>query len=258
MSKTKINCSICGESIESTFTFCPSCGSSIKKEELKESLKDVVSPSNSETKKRKTKSDFGNEKSNNENQTQEKNIPLIKLLYIIIALVIVGFVLLLSTGLFDKASPITSLNNQESIQDFHNGVDLSSLQRINVLEEKTKNNPNDFVSLIELAHLLNDSGFKEKAIEKYKIYLKVHPDDADVLVDMGVCYYEMANYQEALKWMKEAIKYQPKHQIAHLNIGIVTLTSGNHDEALEWWKKAMEIEPNNNVGKRAQELINSH
>lgn len=258
MSNQKINCSICGESIESTFSFCPSCGVSIKKEDNKTNLKEVLSSSHSETKKGKKKSNLGNDKNNLENPIVEKKISLIKLLYIIIGLVVIGFVILLSTGLFDKVKSTTSSNNLENIQDFHSGVDLSSLQRINVLEEKTKNDPNDHASLIELAHLLNDSGFKEKAIEKYKIYLKVHPEDADVLVDMGVCYYEMTKYEEALKWMKEALKFQPKHQIAHLNIGIVSLSSGNHDEAIEWWKKAAEIEPNNNVGKRAQELINSH
>ena len=84
------------------------------------------------------------------------------------------------------------------------------------------------------------------------------PNDADVLVDMGVCYYSLRNYDEAIKTMTEALKYKPNHQIAHLNLGIVNLAEGNVEKSKEWLKKAVDIDPNSEVGKRAEELLNSH
>jgi Tfp pilus assembly protein PilF len=149
------------------------------------------------------------------------------------------------------------MSEQTSTEDYHKGVDLTYIERINTLENELKQNPDD-KKLLELAHLLNDSGLKDKAIEKYKIYMKSNPKDADVLVDMGVCYYELNQFEDAAKYMKQAISFQPRHQIAHLNLGIVSLSQQKLDEAKEWWKKAIELNPTNDVGKRAQELFNSH
>lgn len=192
----------------------------------------------------------------NESNIEEKILSPIKILYLLFALILITGLILYSAGVFDSTTtPIQTEN--KSFEDQHSGVDLQNLERINELENQYKINPNNQV-LLELAHLLNDSGFKERAIEKYKIYLTTNPKDADVLVDMGVCYYELQNYTEAERWMKEALKYNPKHQIAHMNLGIVTINSGKHDEAIEWWKKAIEINPNTDIAKRAQELINSH
>ena len=167
----------------------------------------------------------------------------------------VTLIIVYSSGSFDN--PVVSTTAQNNENDFHKGVDLQHLQRINTLEEELKLKPDDS-KLLELAHLLNDSGLKEKAIEKYQIYLKSNPKDADVLVDLGICYFELGKNEDALRYMKEALNYQPKHQIAHLNLGIVSLSGNLHDEAIEWWKKAVALNPDNSIGKRAQELINSH
>lgn len=230
MSNETKNCIVCGEKLEKEFAYCPYCGAKTGK-----------------TKKVK--------KSEN-NSPGDKELSFNKIIYIVLLLIVIGGVILYFSGIFDEPEIAQSAN--QSFEDVHKGVDLSNLQQINALENELKTNPADKEKILTLAHMLNDSGFKQKAIDRYKEYLKFDPENPDVLVDMGVCYYDMQNYAEAEKWMKEALKYEPKHQIAHLNLGIVSLTSGKHDEAIEWWRKAVEINPNNNIGKKAQELINSH
>lgn len=231
-----IECTGCGELLEPNFNFCPYCGTKIKKENTR-----VSSSSKKEFKSNK----------------QVKEFSGTKLFTVVAVLLIFGLVLIFSSGIFDK--PKVSVNpNTLPNDEIHRGINLENIQQINSLEEELKANPSDKSKLLTLAHLLNDSGFKEKAIERYKEYLKIDPKSPDVLVDMGVCYYDLGNYEEALKYMKDALKYEPKHQIAHLNIGVVLMATGKKNDAKEWWKKAFEINPNNEIGKRAQELINSH
>ncbi len=246
-SKNKLYCTSCGKEINPDDKFCSGCGNSVIEK------KDETTSSN----KISSKSKVGKKSnSNNEFHKTRKEISTVKIVYLLAALAFISVLMIYAAGVFDQ--PEVTSNNSNSKADVHNEVDLQHLQEINSLEETVKNNPNDKTSLLELAHLLNDSGFKERAIEKYKTYLKIDPQNADVLVDMGVCYYELGKYDDAIGKMKEALQYQPRHQIAHLNLGIVNLTAGKHDEAITWWKKAVEINPATEIAKRAQEFINSH
>jgi tetratricopeptide (TPR) repeat protein len=111
---------------------------------------------------------------------------------------------------------------------------------------------------LHLAHLQQDSKLFEKAIGNYKKYLEKNPKNADALVDMGICFYNLGDYKSAINEMENALKYQPKHQIACLNLGIVNLAAQNIAESKEWFKKTIELNPNSEAGKRAQELLTSH
>ncbi len=255
-SPEKINCSVCGEEVDINDNFCSSCGAVLKKKNTSDSTKDVKRVE-SKSKDLKNGNSPGRKSKDNpeKNNPDVKKISFVKLFYVAFFLLIVGMVIIFSSGVFDNGGSVSS--SAQNTNDAHSGVDLQYIERINSLEEELKVNP-DKSKLLELAHLLNDSGLKPRAIEKYQEYLKIDPKNADALVDMGVCYYDLGKYDDALNYMKEALKFQPNHQIAHLNIGIVSLSAGMHDEAVDWWKKAVAINPNSDVGKRAQELINSH
>lgn len=252
----KIKCSVCGEEADKSNNFCSSCGAPINKNAAAESRTDSKQVENKNRDLNKENSSGRKSKENSDkNNPDLKKISFVKLFYVSFFLLLAGLVIIFSSGVFDNGGAVpTSSQNTDGA---HSGVDLQYIQRINQLEEELKAKP-DKSKLLELAHLLNDSGLKPRAIEKYKEYLNIDPQNADVLVDMGVCYFDLRKYDDALNFMKEALKYQPNHQIAHLNIGIVSLSAGMHDEAIEWWKKAAAINPNNDIGKRAQELINSH
>ena len=251
-----ISCSVCGEQISKDDKYCPSCGAIISTTNLKSESKVA-----NEVVKTTMEKAVSNRKGKIEKVEEQKKLPqsisLTKLLYLFFLLLIVAIVIIISSGIFDSSvstepSQVSNTNNPQT------GVDMANLEQITSLEETVKKNPNDYQTLLQLAHLLNDSGFKAKAIEKYKAYLKHDPDNADVLVDMGVCYYETGNNNEAISLMEKAIKIQPNHQIAHLNLGIVNMSAGNQSKAIEMWKKAIEINPSNEIGQKAQELLKQH
>lgn len=191
--------------------------------------------------------------------TSGKELSLTKIIYLVIFLIVIGMVILLGSDTF-KSPQISTNVDKSSMNDphVHGSADMNKLQEIKDLEELVDTNPNDLESLLKLGHLLNDSGFYEKAIERYKSYLKVKPNDPDVIVDMGVCYHQLGKHGEAITAMESALKLEPDHQIANFNLGIVNISAGNHEEALNNWKRAVEIDPNSNIGKKAKSLLEQH
>jgi cytochrome c-type biogenesis protein CcmH/NrfG len=239
-----VKCTNCGYEIRSSeFDFCPKCGTKISAE-LKSKLK------------KKVKGDSVDLTSKQTAKTLDSKV--------IYGMVFGGVVLILLvlylSGVFDatKVTPSNTINPGNMPQTQQPGVDLSAVQKINELEAKVKANPNDHQSLLELAHLRMDSGFYEQAIQNYRAYLEHHPEDADVRIDMGVCYFNLRDFNTAITEIEKALQYQPKHQIGYLNLGVVNLNAGNLEKAKEYFQKAVEINPNTEAGKKAQQLLTSH
>lgn len=194
-----------------------------------------------------------------EDQIDGKNLDPKVLYGILIGGIAVIAIIILTSNLLDSATVDTNLSNKNQVQpNTNSGVNLNNMQMINDLEAKIKQNPEDYKSLLELAHLKNDSGLFEAAIQNYKTYLDKNPKDADARVDMGVCYFNLRDYSNAIKEMETALTYVPNHQIAHLNLGVVNLSAGNIEKSKEWLKKAYDLNPTSDVGKRAEQLLNNH
>ena len=198
-------------------------------------------------------------KKNNLNIESDKEFGSTKIIYLVIFLIIIGMIILYGSGSFNSPHAVPAINSgQVNDPHVHDGADLSKLKEIKTLEEKVAADPTNAGQLLKLAHLLNDSGFSAKAIERYKNYLKMQPNEPDVIVDMGVCYYQLSDYNSAIATMEKAIKINPNHQIANFNLGIVNSAAGNHDKALEFWRIAIEISPNSDIGKKAKDLLEKH
>ncbi|RMD50044.1 MAG: tetratricopeptide repeat protein [Ignavibacteria bacterium] len=235
MSSKFIYCSVCGEKNEAKANFCSSCGAELQK------------------KKGNTQKQVSN--------TNSKELNFNTIIYSLVGLFVVGAIILYVAGVFDSPAPVQNSVGQNFTQNQNNphaGVDLNALQNIRNLEAQVKANPNDLNALLQLAHLLNDSGFYQKAIDRYKEYLAKNPDVPDVLIDMGVCYYNLGNYEEALKAMQKGVKINPRHQIGLFNIGIVNSAKGNIAEAKKYWKMAYDVNPMADIAKKAMNLINQN
>ncbi len=222
-------CSQCGFKFDKDYKYCPECGTKVS-----------VS------------------KNTRINNNSKQLNPKIIYGILVLAIVVVA-VILLTSGMFNS-TPVSNVtfNQNQQQGDISSGVNLNNMQMINDLEAKVKQNPEDYNSLLELAHLKNDSGLFEAAIQNYKTYLEKNPANADARVDMGVCYFNLRDYTNAAKEMETALKYAPNHQIALLNLGVVNLSAGNLEKSKEWLKKAVEVDPASDIGKKAEQLLNNH
>lgn len=261
-----IICYNCGEENDKSNIACTSCGVKLQAGVIEKAVKKETPKSQriakaGERKPQANKNNKGKDwKQDKPSAAGKKQLNKFKTFTIIAVGIGVALVLLIFSGILNSViipgSGSTTTVQGESNQS--SGVDLANVQKINDLENVVKNNPKDTASILELAHLKNDSGLYEQAIINYKQYLALVPTDPDARIDMGICYYNLQNYATATAEMEKAIKYDPKHQIGYLDLGIVSLASGNFDKSKEWLKKAVELDPNSEYGKKAEELLKSH
>ncbi|MFZ1519063.1 MAG: tetratricopeptide repeat protein [Ignavibacteriaceae bacterium] len=230
-------CKECGYKFDGNFKFCPECGTKISSTKEAKHSKHGSSPVL---------------------QNDGKNLNPKVIYGIMGGGIVVIAIILLTSGILDSPTVVSTPVEQNQQQMGNSGVNLNNMQLINDLEARVKQNPEDYKSLLELAHLKNDSGLFDAAIENYKTYLDKNPKDADARVDMGVCYFNLQDFTNAIKEMETALTYVPNHQIAHLNLGVVNLSAGNLEKSKQWLKKAVELNPTNEVGKKAEQLLNNH
>jgi len=248
-----IVCEICGEENSPTNITCSGCGAKLKG---RTEVKNVPAKKQAKPKTEKKKEVVKNVKDKPGNQSVQKQLEVKKVALIFAAVIVLIFAVLYISGVFDSGLP--QIENQKDNVNQNSGADLTNINAINDLEQKVKANPTDKQSTIQLANLLQDSKFFDRAVIYYKKYLEMEPEDVNARVDLGICYYNLRDYQNATKEMETAVKHQPDHQVANLNLGIVNLASGNLEAAKKWFGKTVDIDPNTDAGKKAQELLQSH
>ncbi|MGD8781437.1 MAG: tetratricopeptide repeat protein [Ignavibacteria bacterium] len=259
-----IKCANCGDENKLDTDICLTCGSKLEGDNIFEKTEGIteqrISDENLAPKVKPVDKKESKNKAVHKNKKQAKVLSKVKLVYFVFSLLILSGLVLVSSGTFNEPEAFAASNHStESNQnDPHKGVDLNSLNRIAQLEKDLTTNPNDYEKTIELAHLLNDSGFYEKAVQYYNKYLMQLPDNADVLVDLGVCYFEMNDFNNAIDKMEKAVKINPAHQIAHFNLGIVNYSANNVADAKDWWRKTINLNPGSDIAKKAQELIDNN
>lgn len=246
-----IICSNCGNENTHNESFCTECGAKLNSDNVKREKRDegeYVKKSQNE-KKKKTVGRFSHK---HKKESVEKSLSKGKLYSIIVGAFGLILILLISQGMFDQTitNSVPPSSNPQVI--------LANLPKINELSAQVKANPNNMELLLELAHLRNDSGFFQQAINNYHTYLEKKPNNVDARIDMGVCYYNLKNFPKAIEEMERAIKIKPTHQIGLLNLGVVNLTAGNLEKSKEWLNKAINVDPNSQIAKRAKELLNAH
>lgn len=156
-------CNECGYKFDKEFKFCPECGTKVQTAKNNKSNKSVKNTVSSD---------------------QEKRLEPKVLYGILIGGIAVIALILLTSGLLDSTQVSNIPVNQNQQQTgMSSGVNLNNMQAIDDLEAKIKQNHEDYTSLLQLAHLKNDSGLFEAAIQNYKTYLDKNPKDADARVE---------------------------------------------------------------------------
>jgi tetratricopeptide (TPR) repeat protein len=90
----------------------------------------------------------------------------------------------------------------------------------------------------KLAALYARAGQFDKAVDEYQKELAKTPKDADLLNDLGYCYYEKQDYPQAEKYLRQAIAAKASLQRAHANLGLALGRQEKWKESLDEFKKA--------------------
>ncbi|MHC1739400.1 MAG: tetratricopeptide repeat protein [Ignavibacteriaceae bacterium] len=225
-------CQVCKESVKEEFAYCPYCGSNLN--------------------------DKQKNKGNNGENSEGLKLSNSQILLTFAGIIAVVFIILFAAGTFDSPVLKVTGENTQAQQNMTQGPSLADLNKINELRDYIKNNPEEKDKILELGHLLMDNGYNEEAILNYDKFLNFEPKNPDVLIDKGVCYFNLEQYEKAEEIMLTGLKINPRHIIGIYNIGIVNLAKQNREKAREWFQKVIELDPNSDYALQAKQLLESH
>jgi Tfp pilus assembly protein PilF len=118
------------------------------------------------------------------------------------------------------------------------------MAEINALKERVQKDPGDIQAWTRLANLFQDAGMFQPAIEFYQRALKLAPNDANLLTDLGICYQELKQYDQALTQLELAQKADPANWQSLYNIVVVAgLQMHRFDRADEAMTRLRKIRP---------------
>ncbi len=83
----------------------------------------------------------------------------------------------------------------------------------------------------------------QEALACYEQSLQMLPDQADVLMNLGVVHAELNRPEEALKWYDAALRIRPDYEAAHFNRGNALSDARRYPESLAAYDEAVRCDP---------------
>lgn len=238
--KPKIICTDCGNELKWGDRYCGACGKAVEWPD-REGRSAVRQPSQAQE-GRKSRA--------------RRSVAMFQSWKLVLAIVVGVIGAAVVVEYFTGSSRAPSVSQPASSSEA--SANIAALPQIEAMEQQLSQDPKNDRLRLQLANLLQDNKFYDKAITQYKEYLKNNPNDADARVDLGICYNDQGNLEAAKKEMKAAIERNPKHALGYFNLGIVTLQQGDLQEANQYFRKTIELAPNSSVADRAKQLLEQH
>jgi len=92
-----------------------------------------------------------------------------------------------------------------------------------------------------MAVVLERQGKSEMAIEQYRRALRVWPEDADALINLGCALAEKNELATAARLFHRALKIRPNSPEARTNLGLVFAKQGDIKKGIEYFQQALKI-----------------
>ncbi len=114
----------------------------------------------------------------------------------------------------------------------------SELEAIALYEKARQNGTHRPVGR-RLAALYDKQADYIHALDKYQKLLKHSPKDAELLNDIGYCYYNQGKWNEAEKYLRQALAVNDKLARGWINLGMTLAQQQRTDQALEAFTKVV-------------------
>jgi cytochrome c-type biogenesis protein CcmH/NrfG len=130
-------------------------------------------------------------------------------------------------------------------------IEVSS--KIQSLKDIVKKDPKNLSAWVELGNLYFDSHQPKEAIEAYRQYLAIKPNNSDVRTDMGIMYRALGEFDRAIEEFKKAAQSDPKHVNSRYNIGIALLhDKGDIKGAIKAWEDYLRVDSKSERAERVK------
>src|SRR5215471_17686807 len=135
------------------------------------------------------------------------------------------------------------------------GANAQQEQRADAARAVLAKDSTNVMARITLANVLYDTGNWSDAIVHYKSALRLDPNRATTVVDMGVCYYNLGRSAAAESLFQHALVLDPHQAVAMFNLGVIAESQERWDEALAQFHRALESGPPDEMKKVLQQHI---
>ena len=126
------------------------------------------------------------------------------------------------------------------------GQGVAPMEEVQKLREYVAANPNDADAVRQLANMNFDIRNWQRSAELYDQYLKLRPNDPDVMTDLGVCYRELGKFAEALALFDQVQGGAPDHWQSYFNeVVVLAFDLKRFDDAATVLAELQRIQPSN-------------
>jgi tetratricopeptide (TPR) repeat protein len=124
---------------------------------------------------------------------------------------------------------------------------------VTLWEDVVSKSPKKARGNFNLGIAYKSKGLIDKAIEQYRIAIKVKPDYPDAHNNLGNAYQSKGLIDKAIEHHRIAIRVRPDYPVARINLGNAYQSKGLIDKAIEQYRTAIGIRPDypdvhNNIG----------
>jgi tetratricopeptide (TPR) repeat protein len=100
---------------------------------------------------------------------------------------------------------------------------------------------------LRIGNMYYDLRLLDDAIEEYQKALRLSPNFADIITQLGIALRDKGHYDEAIKEFNRAKASNPRYIPARLHLGITYYSQGFFGLAEEEWQEALAFDPNNSA-----------
>ena len=102
---------------------------------------------------------------------------------------------------------------------------------------------NPAMDLYQTGRARFEAGDVKGAVEAYLQSVKLEPNSAEVLLNLGHAYLKLDKNTDAIKAFKQSLKLNPDQAETQYGLGVACFRSGRHREAADAFKKATILSP---------------
>lgn len=103
--------------------------------------------------------------------------------------------------------------------------------------------PHNALGHAGLGDCFKEKGLSDKAINEYKIAIRLNPELLEAYNKLGIVCGEIGRYDDAVAYFKQALKIDPNNLGVYNNLAITYARIKNWPQARENWEKALKINP---------------
>ncbi|MCH7618620.1 MAG: tetratricopeptide repeat protein [Candidatus Marinimicrobia bacterium] len=241
--QTKRFCSQCGSEVPLGADFCISCGAEVSPG------REAIRPERAQAKAPKKRTAQLN--------PNRRRIGVMAFMIAIPLLSLLFYQIIIKPGSTIPKRPTTPSGMPVPRGNQSNGEDAMApvMQKLDELNERIENDPDDFHAYLELGGMYATIGRYEEASEYFVEYLRIQPDDVRVRIALAEMYANAEEVEKAKSQLQTALKSDPDDEFALYNLGVILASMGDKEGARVQWQKVIDKNPDSDVGAAAKENL---